>query len=355
MDARVSFTCTWRMARCVSDPHVPPVTPGHCIVEVLRGSVVESQHRVHVAVAHAELGPAASAGNPAHHSFVRSAIKMFQVLPFVEAGGIAQFGLTGEELALCTASHGGEPFHVAAARSILAKARVTEVALACGPHPPMHAPSAEALKSAGQAPSKIHNNCSGKHAGMLAFAVQQQWVTNGYHRAAHPVQQRIIETVARWMGIRADDIEQAIDGCGLPTFAVPLDAVAEGCAKFAAAAADGQAAPKAIFSAMVGHPEFVAGTDRLDTELMRTTKGRLFSKVGAEGFYCVGIPTMRTGVAIKVEDGAWRAVEPALLATLRQIDAIGAAEMDTLVKFAEPEILNTRNEVVGQLRARLQF
>ena len=129
---------------------------GSCIVEVVRGDAVESQHRVHVAVAHAEQGLVASAGNPAHISFVRSSIKMFQALPFVEAGGVEQFGLTGEELALCAASHGGEPFHVAAARSILAKARLTEDALACGPHPPMHAPSAEALRAAGEACESLH-------------------------------------------------------------------------------------------------------------------------------------------------------------------------------------------------------
>jgi len=328
---------------------------GHCVVDVWRGNSVESQHRVHVAVAHAEDGLTASAGNPAHHSFVRSAIKMFQALPFVEAGGAAHFNLTGEELALCTASHGGEPFHVAAARAILAKARLSEAALACGPQAPMHVHTAEAMKLAGEPPARIHNNCSGKHAGMLAFAVHQQWVTNGYHRASHPVQQRILATIAHWMGVDAAIIEQAIDGCGLPTFAMPLDAVAEGCARFAAAAADGQAAPSLIVDAMVAHPEYVAGTDRLDTELMRAAKGRLFAKVGAEGFYCAGIPSMRTGVALKVEDGAWRAAEPALLAVLRQIDAIGAGELDLLARYAQPAILNTRNETVGSIRARVDL
>lgn len=328
---------------------------GQCTVDAWRGGVVESQHRVHVAIAHAEQGLTKSAGNPAHHSFVRSAIKMFQVLPFVEAGGADHFSLTPEELALCTASHGGEPLHTAAARAMLAKARLTEGALACGPHPPMHAATAEAMKAAGVSPTRIHNNCSGKHAGMLLYATQQQWVTNGYHRASHPVQQRILSTVASWMGIEAGEIEQAIDGCGLPTFAMPLDAVAEGCARFAAAAADGQAAPARIFSAMVSHPEYVAGTDRLDTALMRATHGRLFAKVGAEGFYCAGIPAMRLGVAIKVEDGAWRAVEPALLAVLRAIDAIGAGELEALGRYAQPAILNTRNETVGAIRARVNF
>ena len=331
------------------------MTPGRCHVEILRGDVVESVHRVHVAVVHAVQGLIASAGNPAHHSFVRSAIKMFQVLPFVEAGGIDRFQLTGEELALCTASHGGEPFHVAAARSILAKARVTEAALACGPHPPMHEPSAQALVAAGEAPGRIHNNCSGKHAGMLAHCVQQQWVTNGYHRAAHPMQQRVVSTLTRWMRANPEDISQGIDGCGLPTFALALDAVAEGCAKFSAAAAAGDAAPAAIYSAMVQHPEYVAGSERLDTDLMRAADRRLFAKVGAEGFYCAGIPSMQLGVALKVEDGAKRAAEPALLAVLRHLDAISASDLATLSKYASPDILNTRNEGVGNLRVELEL
>ena len=207
------------------------MTPGRCVVEIVRGDVIESSHRVHVAVYHADQGLIASAGNPAHHSFVRSAIKMFQVLLFVEAGGIDHFGFTAEELALCTASPGGEPFHVAAARSILSKARVSESALTCGPHLPLHEPTAHAMIAAGDKPGRLHNNCSGKHAGMIACCVQQQWVTNGYHRPAHPLQQRIRSTLTRWMRITDDDIEQGVDGCGLPTFALAIDAVAEGCAR----------------------------------------------------------------------------------------------------------------------------
>lgn len=326
---------------------------GTCTVEILRGDVVESQHRVHVAVAHAEQGLVASAGNPAHISFVRSSIKMFQALPFVEGGGVERFGLTAQELALCTASHGGEPFHVAAARSILAKASLTEEALACGAHAPMHAPSAEALRASGMRPSRLHNNCSGKHGGMLACASQQGWPTSGYHLAAHPLQQQILTTLAQWMGVDRDDIEQGIDGCGLPTFAMPLDAVAEGCARFSAAAADGHPAPSSLFAAMTAHPEYVAGTDRLDTDLIRAAQGKLFSKVGAEGFYCVGLPSMRTGVALKVEDGAVRAAEPALLAILRAIDAISETALQSLQRYATPTILNTRGETVGAIRTFL--
>jgi L-asparaginase II len=329
--------------------------PGRCVVEAVRGEVVESIHRVHVAVAHAEQGLIASAGNPAHHSFVRSSIKMFQALPFVEGGGVERFQLTGEELALCTASHGGEPFHVAAARSILAKAKIKELSLACGPHLPLHEPTANAMLCSGEAPGRIHNNCSGKHSGMLAHCMQQQWVTNGYHKATHPMQQRVLTTLTTWMRINAEDVTLAVDGCGLPTFAIALDAVAEGCARFSAAVAAGDPAPAAIFNAMVAHPEFVAGTDRLDTDLMRAASTPLFAKVGAEGFYCAGIPSMKLGVALKVEDGNKRAAEPAILAVLRTIDAIGASELDRLSHFSAPQIRNTRNETVGYLRTDIQF
>jgi L-asparaginase II len=331
------------------------MTPGRCLVEAIRGDIVESVHRVHVAVAHADRGLIASAGNPAHFSFVRSSIKMFQALPFVEAGGVERFHLTGEELALCTASHGGEPFHVAAARSILAKAKVTEAALACGPHLPLHDKTAHAMLCAAEAPGRIHNNCSGKHAGMLAHCVQQQWVTNGYQKPSHPMQQRVLTTLKHWMRITADEVSVAVDGCGLPTFAVALDAVAEGCARFSAAVAAGDRAPAAIFNAMVAHPEYVAGTDRLDTDLMRVTGTRLFVKVGAEGFYTAGIPSMKIGVALKVEDGSKRAAEPAILAVLRHIEAITASELGHLHKHAHPEILNTRQEIVAHVRTTLEI
>ena len=329
--------------------------PGRCLVEAIRGDVVESIHRVHVAVVHAEQGLIASAGNPAHFTFVRSSIKMFQVLPFVEAGGIARFGLTQPELAICTASHGGEPFHVAAARSILSKAGVSEAALACGPHLPLHQPTADAMTRAGESPGRIHNNCSGKHAGMLAHCVQRQWHIDGYHLDEHPLQQRISTTLAKWMRVDADEMAIAIDGCGLPTFAIALDAVATGCAKFAAAVADSDQVLGAVFTAMVSHPEFVAGTDRLDTALMRTAAGRLVVKVGAEGYYTAIIPSMRIGVALKVEDGSKRAAEPAIVAVLRHIDAISTPEFDELASFGAPTIPNTRDEPVGRVRTHIQF
>lgn len=322
------------------------------VVEVTRGAVVESRHVVHVAVAHAGRGLVAACGDGAFASFVRSAIKMFQALPLAEDGVIARLGLTPEEVALCTASHNAEPFHVAAARSILAKAGAGMDALACGPHPPMFGPAAEDLAALGIAPGRIHNNCSGKHAGMIALARHHGWPVEGYHEPAHPVQQRVLRTLCTWTGVEAAALPLAVDGCGLPTFALPLDRVALACARLAAAAlTDAPAA--AIVSAMTSHPEFVAGTGRLCTVLMRTTGGRVFAKVGAEGYYCAGLPEQALGVALKVEDGARRAAEPALLAVLHALGALSAGELDALHEFARPVIANTRGDVVGGIRARV--
>jgi L-asparaginase II len=308
-----------------------------------------------VAIVHAEQGLIASAGNPAHHTFVRSSIKMFQALPFVEAGGVERFGLTPEELALCTASHGGEPFHVAAARSILTKAGAREDALACGPHLPLHEGTAHAMIAAGEPAGRIHNNCSGKHAGMVAHCVQQQWAFADYQRDRHPMQQRVASTLTQWMRINADDMSLAVDGCGLPTFAIALDAVATGCAKFAAAVADGAPPATAIFNAMVTHPEYVAGTDRLDTALIRAAQRRLVVKVGAEGYYTAIVPHMRLGLALKVDDGSKRAAEPAIVEVLHHVGAIESAVVDQLSRYSSPQILNTRNEIVGRVRAVVEL
>jgi L-asparaginase II len=324
-------------------------------VEVIRGRTVESRHRVHIAIAHADRGLVAWCGDAACVSYVRSAIKMFQALPLVEDGGLAHFDLTDQELAVCTASHNGEPIHVAAARSILRKAGVTEAALACGPHPPMHNRAADALAAAGHPPGRIHNNCSGKHAGMLALAQLQQWPIDGYHRIEHPVQQRVLATLARWTGAAADRIEVALDGCGLPTFALPLDSVALACARMAAAAADRDTASARVIGAMTAHPEYVAGADRLCTDLMRATDGRVFAKVGAEGYYCAGVPGRQLGIALKVEDGAKRASEPALLAALGLFDVLSHAELEGLAKYLRPAVVNTRGEHVGEIRASLDL
>ena len=306
-----------------------------------------------MAVVHAERGLVAHAGAATYSSFVRSAIKMFQALPLVEDGGVSHFDLSGPELAVCIASHNAEPFHVEAAESVLRKAGATEADLACGAHPPMLRSAAVALTRTGRAPSRIHNNCSGKHAGLLALCRLNGWSLDGYHHVDHPSQRRVQLTLATWSGHREMDI--AVDGCGLPTFALPLDAAALACARLAAAAADQAPAPMRVVSAMTTHPEYVAGTDRLCTDLMRRAGGRVFAKVGAEGYYCAGVPGQRLGIALKVEDGAKRASEPALLAVLHALNVLTSADLDALASYARPAIRNTRDEPVGEIRARIEL
>jgi L-asparaginase II len=325
------------------------------VVEVSRGAVVESRHRAHIAVVDGKGRLRASAGDPKLVAFARSAIKPIQTVPIVLEGVSEQFRFTPVELAMCCASHSGEPRHIEAVESMLRKVGVTEDALACGAHVPLGKQAAEDLAEQGGIPTRLHNNCSGKHAGMLGLAQIKGWPLHGYHEAEHPVQLRMQQELVAWTGLAADDFGIAVDGCGVTTFALPIENLALAFARFAVAARAGDDAPARIVQAMVRNPEYVAGTARLCTELMRVTGGRVFAKVGAEGVYCAGVPGAELGVALKVEDGATRAAEPALIATLKALAILSEDEVADLASFAEPNITNTRNERVGGLRAKIKL
>jgi L-asparaginase II len=273
----------------------------------------------------------------------------------VDDGAAERYGLTLPELALCCASHAGSAAHTALAERILEKAGVTAAALACGPHPPFDDEARRALEEAGLEPGRLHNNCSGKHAGMMVLARARGWEPAGYERPDHPVQQRILAEVARWARLPVEAIRLATDGCGVPCFALPLRRMALAFAGLAAAARAGERGPATVVQAMTAHPEMVAGPGRLCTELMRRAAGRLFAKTGAEGVYCVGVPGAELGIALKVEDGASRAVAPAILAVLRELDLIGEDDLGALHAFAWPALANTRGEPVGEVRAALRL
>jgi L-asparaginase II len=324
-------------------------------VEVWRGAAVESLHRVSVAVCDARGELRARCGQTGLVVYARSAIKPLQALPLVEDGVADRFGFTTAELALCCASHSGEPRHVEAAESILRRIGADETALACGPHAPYHEPSARALREAGREPTRVHNNCSGKHGGMLALARYHGWPLAGYHLLEHPVQQRMLTEVMRWTELSGEEIGTAVDGCGVTTFAAPLSDLACAFARLAGAARRGDAGPARVVEAMTRYPEYVGGTGRLCTELMRATAGRLFVKVGAEGVYLAGAPGAELGVALKVEDGAQRAAEPALISVLRALNLLSDDELAALSQFVEPVLRNTRGEEVGAVRASLKL
>lgn len=325
------------------------------VVEVWRESVVESRHRVNLAVVDAHGRTRAVAGDPEVLTFARSAIKALQALPLIEDGVADQYEISAQEIALCCASHNAEAFHVNAVRRLLRRIGADEDALACGPHVPMGRLAAAALAESGVEPGRIHNNCSGKHAGMLALARYYGWPLVGYHEPQHPVQLRMLKELSRWSGVAPEDTHVAIDGCGVATFALPLSRLAFAFAAFAGAARRGEAGPARVVDAMTQHPEFVAGTDRLCTDLMRVARGRIFAKVGAEGVYLAGIPGAELGIALKIEDGATRAVEPALIATLRVLGLLTDEEVAQLSRYAEPDVMNTRNERVGKIRANIKL
>lgn len=323
------------------------------IVEIRRGALVESSHRVSIVVVDGAGHVRATSGDPDLVVFARSAVKPVQAQPLVDDGVLERFGWGDPELALACASHSGEAQHVDLAGTMLESIGVGENALACGAHVPFDDAAARLLRDRGMLPRRLHNNCSGKHAGMLALAAVHGWRLDGYNDPAHPVQRRMLEEMVRWSGVGASDIGVAVDGCGVATFALPLRALAATFGALARGARSGAGPAARVVGAMTRFPELVGGTGRLCTELMRVGGGRIFAKVGAEGVYCAGAPGAELGIALKVEDGARRAAEPALLAVLRLLGLLDDAGLQRLQAFATPAIRNTRNDIVGEIRARI--
>lgn len=324
-------------------------------VMVWRGASIESRHTVHVAVVDARGELRCSAGDPAFMAFARSAVKPVQALPLIDDGVADRFGFTTAELAVCCASHSGEPQHVDLAASILRRIGAGAEALACGPHMPFDDDAADALRSAGREPSRLHNNCSGKHAGMLALARHHGWPLEGYHEATHPVQQRMLREMAQWGDVEATSIVTAVDGCGVVTFGMSVQSLARMFAALSVSTRRNEGAAARVIRAMLQHPEVVGGTHRMCTALMRASGGRIFAKVGAEGVYCAGIPGAELGVALKVQDGSQRAAEPALLEVLRMLGVLGDHELAELDSWARPRIRNTRGEVVGRVEPDIEL
>jgi L-asparaginase II len=322
-------------------------------VEVLRGGLIESEHRVHIAVADGDGRLRALAGDVTRACFARSAVKPIQAVPLVADGVVERFGITERELAVCCGSHSGEPKHVDAVEGLLHRLGLGQEALACGPHAPFHQPSAQQLRARGLEPGKVHNNCSGKHAGMLALARARGWSTNGYHLMGHPVQQRMLEEMARWCACSPDDIPTAVDGCGVVTFGLSVAAMAGAFGRLSREARTGGNAADIVVKSIMRWPEYIAGTGRLCTRLIEVASGRMFAKTGAEGVYCAGVPGAELGIALKVEDGSKRAAEPALIAVLHALGLLSEAAMAELECFARPDVKNTRGEVVGGIRATI--
>jgi len=323
------------------------------LVEVLRGGLVESAHRGAVCVVDADGETVITLGDVAQPVFPRSAVKALQALPLVETGASDRYRLDEEELAIACGSHGGEPKHVAAVERMLARAALDAAALECGAHRPSHSPSAEALLRAGRAPSALHNNCSGKHAGFLCVARHFGVEHRGYVAPSHPVQQAVKATIEELTRVILGQDQCGIDGCSVPTWAVPLQNLAQAFARFgtgrglSAARADAAARLRA---ACARHPFFVAGTGRLATVAMERLRERAFVKGGAEGVFCAALPNQGLGIAFKCDDGAGRAAEAVMAALLIRLMPLSSDAGATLERFARPAISNWNGVEVGRLR-----
>jgi len=322
-----------------------------------RAGATESVHEVHgvvIEVAPGERGAATDStrawGDPEVGAFWRSSMKPFQALPLVRAGVFERLGLGEEELALACASHYGTPVHIETVRRILEAAGVEEGSLACGPHRPVDAHAAAALDASGEAPGRIHNNCSGKHAGMLALAADRGWALDGYQAFDHPVQAEIRAGLTEWIEPDPDALAWGVDGCGVPTPRLALREMARAYARFATAT---DPAVTRIATAMTNHPTLVSGTGAFSAMLVDATGGRILAKEGAEGVFCLAEPGQGWGAAFKVRDGAKRAIGPAVIAALSACGLISPHECRGLSEFARVRIANTRGEEVAMLRASL--
>ncbi len=321
-------------------------------VVATRGGQVESRHRVHAAVVDASGKLVASAGDVALQTFWRSCAKPFQVMPFIETGGFDEVGWGDDELALACASHGGEPEHVSIAESMLGDLGLEEGDLACGPHEPLSPRGSKIARESGIRIGRLHNNCSGKHAAMLAFARSEGWSTSGYERLGHEVQSASLREVSRWTEIEESRISCAVDGCGVVVFGLPLERMAAAYARLASAVERREEVPTRVVDAIRTRPFLFGGTDRFDSILIEETDGRIVSKVGAEGVHSALVPALGLGIALKVEDGAQRAQYPALLRLLQLIGALPGQLPDRLDDVIRRPLLNSRGEVVGEVTPR---
>jgi L-asparaginase II len=322
------------------------------LVEVLRGALVESRHRGAIAVADANGATVLTVGDIATPVFPRSAVKALQALVLVESGAAERYGFGDEELALACASHSGEADHVAGVERMLATSGLDASALACGAHWPLSQPATAALTRTGQ-PSSLHNNCSGKHAGFICDACAMGVAHAGYWKPEHPVQREVRAVLENLTGTALTEDRRAIDGCSVPTWAIPLQNLAHAFARFGSGHGleRGRAnAAARLRAACAQKPWHVAGTGRFCTEIMQLFGPRVFVKTGAEGVYCGALPGQGLGIAIKCDDGAGRAAQVVMAALIARFLPLSDAERGALERFMRPTLRNWNGFEVGALR-----
>ena len=328
------------------------------LVTVSRSGLVESTHYGDVVVANCEGRVLAFAGDPERLAYMRSSSKPLQALLVVQTGAADEFHFTDKELAICCASHCGSADHVATVLGILEKLGLTEADLECGTHMPGDAEERNRITSEGTQPRPAHNNCSGKHCGMLASAVAMDVATEGYSKIEHPVQQKTLANMAAMCEMPAADIRLGTDGCGVPTFGMPLRNMAIGYARLTSpdsALCPASAEALRISNAMAAAPVMISGAGSFNTTLLEVAGSHITCKGGAEGLFMLGVRGHDMGLAVKVSDASGRAQPPAVLAALAQLDILDSQQREKMAAFARPEVRNCHDDVVGETRAVLEL
>ena len=314
-----------------------------------RGPLKDLSYTGSVAVVNSEGKLLYYAGDPQKVAYLRSSAKPMQAMCALESGAVDAYGLKEEELAVLCSSHSGEEFHVKAIRSILAKAGLDESYLQCGVHVPLNQKAAQALEQRGEAPGQIHNNCSGKHTGMLITAKYLGEDLQTYYKPEHNVQRRMLNKIADLCQYDPAKIVIGIDGCGVPVHALPLDHAAWAAAKLSRPETLGEKAPlvERITSAMMTYPKMVSGTGRFDAVLMSTFPDSIFSKAGADGYEIVGIKDKGLGIAVKADDGNTDIRSMVVVETLRQLGYVTKENEQAFEKIVRKEVYNHKKELVG--------
>jgi L-asparaginase II len=336
----------------------PPI-----LAKVIRGETVESIHRGHAVAIDGDGEVLIEIGDPRTVTFFRSASKPFQAMPFITSGAAEEFGFEEDEVALACASHSGEPIHVEIASRMLEKIGLSESDLQCGKHLPFSESESERLLRAGVEITQVHNNCSGKHAAMLAFARRINADTDRYLLPQSPVQQAILKTVSIFCELPVEQIAIGIDGCCAPNFAMPLNAMAHGFMNLVAPNDDFaddvvRSAASRIVSAMTKFPELIGGSERLDTILMKAAPGKIISKVGADGVWLCGIlPSEQfpkgAAIALKIEDGDDKRGRPVVAIEL--LRRMGILSNTDLEHYSPMPIKNRRGDIVGRVEHALEI
>ncbi len=328
------------------------------LIEVLRGTVVESIHRGDIAVVDCDNRVLHRYGDIEHPTFMRSSSKPLQAIAALEYGIVGKFGLNLSEIAVLMSSHSGEKIHIDTLMGIIKKIGIGVDDLQCGIHEPLGIDAAKELLSKGLAPNSLHCNCSGKHLGQIAAAKVKGTPLEDYYKLGGGIQPEIQDILAKFSGVDTAQIKLGIDGCGLPVYCLPLRNLALAYANLCSGNfMDGRylESQNHVIRAMTVHPEMIGGKGRFDTELMTHFGDRLIGKFGDEGVYCVGLIGKGIGIALKIEDGHTRAVSPTVLETLKQLEIIKIEEMALLRNFWNPSIKNHRGEVVGEIRTAFKL